>query len=621
MKDLITRVKSGGPVLRTLELDRASLDEEARTVSVSISSEEPVDRWWGLEVLDHGPGSIRMKRLDRGLPILVDHNRSAQIGILEGARLDKDRRIRGIVRFSRSARAEQEMQDVKDGIRQNMSVSYQIHEMVLEKEVKDRPSTYRVTDWEPLEASFVAIPADMSVGVGRTAAGEQVGNGGPPAPEPGPQEKEKKMDKEKEIETREQEQPKSTPQPSVDVSSIREEARKAEHGRVQDIMAIAKMLGRHADGIEAAADEFIESGKGVEEFRAHVLKVISTKPVEKMPGHLGMSDREVNQYSLFRAIQASLEKDWSKAPFELEVSRALAEKMDKKPNGFLVPLDIPFGGEKRVLVAGTATTGAEMVGTDHLAANFIDALRQELYVVGLGAMILPGLVGNVEIPSMGDATFYHVTEDVNVTDSTPATSEVTLSPKTLGGAVPMSRRFLKQSQPAAEAVVRNLLVRGAAVEMEAKVINGSGAAGQPLGILGATGIGTVTITTPGQPTWSNLVDFETDVLTAKALKGNLAYLITPAVQGHCKTTAKVTGYPVFLMEGGEINGYKALATTNMPANGILFGNFRETIIGMWGGLDLKPDEATKAAAGGLVLRLFLDYDVGVGHGASFSKNA
>ena len=411
--------------------------------------------------------------------------------------------------------------------------------------------------------------------------------------------------------------------PVINVDAVREQARHDELARVQEIRAIAQSLSPHVDGLVEAAEKFINDGSPSEDFRKEAIKQIGTKPIETSPAHLGLSQREIQEYSLFRAINAQLDGDWRDAGFELECSRALAEKKEgDRPKGFLVPLDIPFGGDQRAaLTAGTATTGAEMVATEHLAANFIDALRQRLYVVNLGAQILPGLVGNVEIPSMGDATFYHVAEDADVTDSVPATSEVSLSPKTLGGAVPMSRRFLKQSSPAAEGLVRNLLVRGAAVEMEAKIINGSGAAGQPLGILNQTGIGTSTIAAPGNPTWTELVEFETDVLTAKGLQGILAYLLTPAVQGWCKTNLKTAAVAGYLMEGGEINGYRGLATTNMPANGILFGNYEEVIIGMWGGMDIKPDESTKAAAGGLVIRVFLDYDVGVGHAASFSKNA
>ncbi|MCV5839318.1 HK97 family phage prohead protease, partial [Escherichia coli] len=74
---------------------------------------------------------------------------------------------RAVVRFGTSPRAEEIWQDVKDGIRQHVSIGYIVHAMVLESD-EDDVRTYRVTDWEPFELSFVTVPADPSVGVGRS---------------------------------------------------------------------------------------------------------------------------------------------------------------------------------------------------------------------------------------------------------------------------------------------------------------------------------------------------------------------------------------------------------------------------------------------------------------------
>lgn len=613
-EDKTMKTIRSGTLERFISLERGTVDQEKRTIEMTFSSETPVEQWFGNEILDHGAKSVRLDRLRTGGPLLLDHNSRDQVGVIEKVEI-KDRKGRALVRFGKGSRAEEIYQDVLDDIRRNVSVSYRIHHMVLEEEKKNGGSVYRAMDWEPLEISIVSIPADTSVGIGRSPEGE--------TREIRITEKENAMGDEEKREKVTPEPP-APEVPKIDVSAVREEARRAELVRVKEIRAIAESLERHIEGgFGKLADQYIDEGKSADEFRKEAVKQISVKPIETAPGHLGMGRADIQNYSLFRAIDAYLTGDWSRAGLELEASRTLAEKLDKKPNGFLVPLDIPFAPRnngKRVLTAGTATTGAEMVGTEHLAENFIDALRQTIFVPDLGIQYLPGLVGNVEIPSMGDCTFYHVAEDVDITISTPATSEVSLSPKTVGGAVPISRRFLKQATPAAEGTVRNLLVRGLAVVVENKILQGGGG-DEPTGITGATGIGTVTISTPGQPTWANLVEFETDVLTAKGLKGTLVYMTTPAVQGYCKTTEKATGYPVYLMENGQINGYRAIATTNMPANGILFGNFQEVLVGMWGGVDVKPDEAAKAAAAGLIIRVFLDYDVGVTHPAAFSKNA
>lgn len=157
-----------GKLNRCVAFERESVDKDNRTVSLSFSSEEPVERWFGSEVLDHSKGAVRLKRLKTGGPLLLDHDSRKQIGVVEKVSIGDDRRGRVDVRFGKSEHAEEIYQDVLDGIRSNVSVGYQIHRMLLEEE-SEAGNTYRATDWEPYEVSLVSIPADISVGVGRGA--------------------------------------------------------------------------------------------------------------------------------------------------------------------------------------------------------------------------------------------------------------------------------------------------------------------------------------------------------------------------------------------------------------------------------------------------------------------
>lgn len=139
-------------------------DERKR--SLSFSSEKPVRRWYGFEVLDHNPKSVRMQFMASGrAPLLLNHHK--RIGVVEVAKL-VSKRGEATVRFGRSADSEDALRDVDDGILQNTSVGYIVHELRFESE-KDGIETYRVTDWEPYEATLCDVPADTSVGVGRSA--------------------------------------------------------------------------------------------------------------------------------------------------------------------------------------------------------------------------------------------------------------------------------------------------------------------------------------------------------------------------------------------------------------------------------------------------------------------
>lgn len=155
-----------GPLYRELEIQREAINENERTVELSFSSETPIERWFGYEILSHDTGAVRLARLNNGAPLLLNHSSDRQIGVVEKVWI-QDRRGKAVVRFSRSALAGEVFQDVLDGIRRKVSVGYRIHQMVDETEQGAESETYRATDWEPYEVSIVPMPADDSVGIGR----------------------------------------------------------------------------------------------------------------------------------------------------------------------------------------------------------------------------------------------------------------------------------------------------------------------------------------------------------------------------------------------------------------------------------------------------------------------
>ncbi len=162
---------------RTIDLTRESIvDEESRLVRLSFSSEEPVtrqsffsDAW--VEVLGHERSEVDLERLNNSAPVLYNHDRAergSRIGVVERAWLE-DGRGHAEIRLSKRDEVEGFWQDVRDGILRNVSVAYRINERKLQEEHEDKPDLYRVTSWTPMEISLVDIPADPTVGVGRSA--------------------------------------------------------------------------------------------------------------------------------------------------------------------------------------------------------------------------------------------------------------------------------------------------------------------------------------------------------------------------------------------------------------------------------------------------------------------
>ena len=161
---------------RSATVARGAIDAEARTVDLAFSSEAEIERYFGIEILSHDKDAIDLERLKNAAPLLVDHDPTDQVGVIEEVWIGADRMGRARVRFGKSARAEEVFQDVVDGIRQLVSTTYAIKELKLTEEHDDARDVYTVTRWEPLEISIVSIPADVSVGVGRSdelADGEQ----------------------------------------------------------------------------------------------------------------------------------------------------------------------------------------------------------------------------------------------------------------------------------------------------------------------------------------------------------------------------------------------------------------------------------------------------------------
>ena len=623
---------------RSITLDRAQIDEEKRTVELAFASDIPYQRWWGTEILDCTASGVNLQRLNARHPLLLNHDTDDQIGVVERAWVDADRKCRATVRFSRSQLGEEIFRDVVDGIRELVSVGYSIDEMVLESQEKDN-STYRVTKWTPFEVSIVPVPADASVGVGRSLAAEA-----PTA-----------QTKENPVSDTTTAAPAATQQPDIRV--IASDAIKRERERASEIRA----MGQH-HGLVEEAERAVTDDVSVDAFRKTVLDKLTAagklKPAEDP--HLGLSQKEVRQFSMARLMYALLEPNdrdaQRNAGFEIECSVAARKKRPvddqavhaaHRNSGFVVPYDVltaPVAHDmamaravvaqlaKRDLSVGTASAGGNLVATDLLAASFIELLRNRMVLGGLGVTVLDGLVGNIAIPSMtAGASTYWVAEATAVTESQATFGQVTLTPKTVGMFTDYSRKTLLQTTPAIEGLVRMDLAAGIAHELDRVGLAGSGSGAEPTGVINTAGVGSVAGGTNGAaPTYAHMVELEEDVAVANADMGSLAYVTNAKMRAQLKLTqvfSSTNGQPVW--QGNEVNGYRAVATNAMPStltkgtssgvcSAIAYGNWADLMMGMWGGLDLILDPYALATAGGRRIVALQDVDVKVRRAASFS---
>ena len=628
------------PLFRSAFFDRAAIDQEARTVELAFSSEEPVDRWFGTEILDHSPGSVRLGRLADGGPILVDHNVRDHVGVVESVSIDQDRRGRLTARFGNSERAREIFQDVVDGIRKSVSVGYRIHKAVLEETGDEGPDVYRVTDWEPYEVSIVSVPADPSVGVGRTGDVEEnefiVTTPEEIRTMPEPVTNDTDNNTPPPADTRGAQPPAA---PTVDVTQIESQARQAEQRRISDILRIGEL--HH---VQDLARQFVDNGRSVDEFRQAVLERLGQSGGDPIPQPVtvgnDMTQREHENFSILRAMRAAISGDWSEAGLEREVSAAIAKQLGRATDGFFIPTALrmpPEMMQRAPLTAGTAATGGYTVQTEVM--GLIDILRNRMLVRRMGAQVLSGLEGDLAFPRQtGTTTLYWVGENpgADVTESNATFDQVPLAPKTAQATTAYTRQFLAQSSMDVEAFVRNDLIQINALGLDLAAINGSGTANQPTGILNTTGIGSVVGgANGGAPTWSHIVQLETEVAIDNADIGTLGYLTNAKVRGKLKETEKASGTAQFVWGDnmaepgfGELNGYRAGVSNQVPSNltkgtgtnlsAIIFGNWADLIMGEWGVIELIVDPYSMKKQGLVEVTSIMMVDIAIRHPESFS---
>jgi len=563
---------------------------EDRTYEFPFSSEFPVARYFGNEILSHEANAADLSRLNDGAPLLFNHNPDRVIGVVERARIDsKGRRGYARVRFSRNPFAQEVLSDVKDGVLRNVSFGYSIDKM------EERGSgDFVATAWAPYEVSIVSVPADKTVGIGRALTPTEPAASAAPSPDPLP----------------------SMESTTPDLAVVRAEAAEAERSRIAEISALCD---KHNMG--EMGRQLVESGRSIDEARAAVLDKmnIPQEPVNMSAADLGMSEKEARSFSFLRAInylsnptdRAAREA----AAFEIEASDAAAAKLGRQSRGITIPQDVL----RRDLNVGAATAGGNLVETMLDAGSFIDLLRNASALDQAGATVLTGLTGNVAIPRQsGSATAYWVAESGSPTESQQTVDQVSLVPRTVAAYTDFSRRLMIQSSIDVENMVRNDLAQVIALKIDAAGLYGTGASNEPLGLKNTTGIGTEDFAADA-PTFAEVVALESDVATANALLGSPVYLMNAAMRGNLKTTKKDAGSGIFIMENGEVNGYRGVLSNQVASNDLWFGNFADLIIGYFSGLDLMVDPYTHSTSGTVRVIAMQDCDIAIRHPESFSR--
>lgn len=610
--------------------------------AISISSEYPVERWFGKEILDHSAEAVDLSRAKLGMSFLDSHKYDSVIGIVEKVAVGTDKRLSGEVRFSRAPQAQQIKNDIKDGIRRFISVGYMVNEYTLVKSSKDEGDTYRASRWTPMEASSVGVPADPTVGNDRKAGDKLYPfllRGVTPAS--GPNSKEVKVEQETATAT----------------------AVAAQRTAAAEIIRLGKHHGFDQERTAAA----VADGTTVDAFSRLVLDDVAKRGANPLaqPGaenadRLDLTEKEQQEYNLARGmmmsirnIEAATNGSTSKREnsFELEVSQTIEQGWKaERHGGLFVPWSLRHAwtadlakryphqkvNKRAGLDSGTATAGQELKFTE--PGEFIQFLYNTMRVKELGARTVAGLRDNVSWPKQtGKATGSWVGENPgsDVADSALTLGSIASSPKTYQSSSSYSRQLLAQAVVDVDTLVREDLARDMALAVDSVAIVGGGS-NQPTGIVATSGVQTYNMIADvgngGVASWDDIVIMSEKLENANADQlGDGAWLSTPGIKSSLKRTARLgntIGLPIWA-DDSTVDGYRARSSNQVVKNStkgssgatlhtLIRGIFETMIIGMWGsGFELVVDPYRLKKQGMIELTTFMLTDVTIKYPVAF----
>ena len=612
----IERVEA--PAIERQEGEKQESEKAADSYRVIFSTDEPYIMRFGSyrieETLSHKQGAMDKSRLEDSACVLYNHNRDAVIGVVEKNTTEiKDGKGFCTMRFGTSAKAAEVKKDVDAKILNKFSVGYQIDKYKSEdirgEDGKLEGVKVFAQRWQPGEISVVTVPADRNCEFVRSIA-KELGDF---------------VEKEKlETITMSEEKKAALEGARVEADTkLVASTIEGERGRVSQIDDVLEVAsGTLPEGVkQELRRDAIKNGTSPQKFHADVVRKLketmdndpaSLNPAEK----LGMSTKEADKFSFARMVGlASGALKRTEAPYEAECSDEVYAKLGSTGNrgGNFESFVAPYDALTRTTLATVST-----VGNNNRPENYITTLRDRSVLMPMVTHI-GGLKSSIKIPrKTNNAAYSFKAENANTGDTDLTFDTIDLSTKTASGAVGFSRELILNSQPDIEAIVLSDLARGGALTIDKAIIAGAGTAGvEPQGIVGTTGIPTVT--PAGAPTWARMVEMITTVGEADALTGNLAFLMTPTVAGDLMTTSKAGTEAIFIISDDmKVAGYPVMQKTSDLGKNVIFANWSEVILASWSLLELTRDTAQGSQSGAVYIRAFCDIDVGLMHLGSFA---
>lgn len=326
-----------------------------------------------------------------------------------------------------------------------------------------------------------------------------------------------------------------------------------------------------------------------------------------------ISAKERDAFSLSNLLR-NMANDRPRGSFETELLHDLAQREGRAfdPNR----VRVPWALLRRDMTAAGSSGSQYIVGTDNTVVA--DALRPWSVTVSAGINVMGGLTGNVTIPrTTSDATGQWLSSELDpISASQPTIGQVSLTPKTAAALVTFTK-LLDRLQPETEPFIRAHLLRVLGQMVDAAVLNGSGASGEPQGLALATGIDTESGTSLAH---AGTLAMQAAVAAAGAEV--TAWIGDPLARKTLAGRDRGTDGGRFIWDDDRVLGRPAYATQSAPANSLFAGDWRQVVLGSWGsGIDISTDAYTGWTTGAITVRVLATMDVAIPHPAAFSVSS
>ena len=573
---------------RAIDSGSITINEE-NVIEISFASPTPYlrtdDDYTYNEILVISDDSVKWDRLvDQKCPLLLDHDMTKQIGVVEKAWIEGDK-LKAKVRFSECELGQTILKDVKDEIRRNVSFGYIINEFKVEKR-QGEPDNVYVTNFEPYEISIVSCPADPNVGYKRSLSEEE--------------KMENEENIEEEVKTQEdvieavdetkaackeenkaacnvEETVEETPVEEIKEEVVEEVVQEEMNDEAEEIRAAGELAGE-----EELAEECIKGKKSLEDFKNLVKS--------KRNINSNKNDKKDIQMKKYFSISKAIRNACSQ--YKGDVSKDLETQIiadNKRALGIGEEYDVVIS---RRALAPTATNGQELITGEYLPQEFVPALRPATALSKTGYRIIPSTGHSVSfavVTQGSTAKMYDLDGNLEDGDLKFATKE--LKARKAGVCVPIPYSLLLQARPEIDAIVSDDIVKALDELRDNMALIGTGENNQPVGIAKTVGVNNVPVSSIF--TYEGVCAAEKLIRDSNDMSENLYWVMNSTNDTKFKTTLKddVAGAE-YLMTDGKINGYEAVINNALDDNTIILGNFDELVIADFDGLMLKVDDIT-----------------------------